>query len=356
MPWRRYTPKRGGDALPLCCHRAASHSDDHWHSARRRSDPRYAHAMTTRPDAATAVALRLPEFATEPRPSAATTLRDEGGLVLLLLSGPDAGRQYPIREGGTTIGRASEADFRLDDATVSRLHCRIIREADSYAVQDLSSTNGTFVDQQPVSLAPLHCDCQLLVGASLLTLVAAGTAAVQDDADGRQLTRQDLLCGLADRLCLQRELDRLEPLATQATRTLAVLAIELDRFQSLVDAHGQLAGAAVLRAVVTLLEQLLPDQAIAARVGGGEFAIVLADAGAEEADALTALLRARIAALRIVHAGETFAVTISIGQAQGLQADFGALLQQADQRLREARTYARQRRRGEADPAPGTPD
>ena len=49
-----------------------------------------------------------------------------------------------------TVGRAPRADFILDVALVSRLHCRLTAAADSLEVVDLSSTNGTFVNDKRV--------------------------------------------------------------------------------------------------------------------------------------------------------------------------------------------------------------
>ena len=49
-----------------------------------------------------------------------------------------------------TVGRAPRADFILDAALVSRLHCRLSAEDDGLEVVDLSSTNGTFVNDKRV--------------------------------------------------------------------------------------------------------------------------------------------------------------------------------------------------------------
>jgi len=50
-----------------------------------------------------------------------------------------------------TLGRASRADFILDAALVSRLHCRLEADDDHMVVVDLKSTNGTFVNDTPVA-------------------------------------------------------------------------------------------------------------------------------------------------------------------------------------------------------------
>ena len=69
-----------------------------------------------------------------------------------------------------TIGRAPRADFILDAALVSRLHCRITATADNLAVEDLKSTNGTFVNDKKISRAKLASGDRLRVGRVELTV------------------------------------------------------------------------------------------------------------------------------------------------------------------------------------------
>ncbi len=69
-----------------------------------------------------------------------------------------------------TVGRAPRADFILDVALVSRLHCRITAAADNLEVVDLSSTNGTFVNDQRVEKAQLKTGDRLRIGRVELTV------------------------------------------------------------------------------------------------------------------------------------------------------------------------------------------
>ena len=52
-----------------------------------------------------------------------------------------------------TIGRTARADFILDAALVSRVHCRLTTTADQLSVEDLESTNGTHVNGKRVTKA-----------------------------------------------------------------------------------------------------------------------------------------------------------------------------------------------------------
>ncbi len=63
-----------------------------------------------------------------------------------------------------TIGRSTGAEFIVDTALVSRLHCQITATADSLQVKDLDSTNGTFVNGTRVQMAELHEGDRLSVG------------------------------------------------------------------------------------------------------------------------------------------------------------------------------------------------
>jgi len=69
-----------------------------------------------------------------------------------------------------TVGRAPRADFILDAALVSRLHCRLTASDSTLEVVDLSSTNGTFVNDKRVKSATLSSGDRLRVGRVELTV------------------------------------------------------------------------------------------------------------------------------------------------------------------------------------------
>jgi len=63
-----------------------------------------------------------------------------------------------------TIGRSTGAEFIVDAALVSRLHCQLTATDSSLQVKDLDSTNGTFVNGARVQVAELHDGDRLSVG------------------------------------------------------------------------------------------------------------------------------------------------------------------------------------------------
>jgi pSer/pThr/pTyr-binding forkhead associated (FHA) protein len=63
-----------------------------------------------------------------------------------------------------TLGRATGAEFIVDFALVSRLHCQLTATADSLEVKDLGSTNGTFVNGKRVKTAAVKSGDKLSIG------------------------------------------------------------------------------------------------------------------------------------------------------------------------------------------------
>ena len=98
---------------------------------------------------------------------------------ILQSSGSSSGElTFRLRPGGIkTVGRAPRADFIVDAAMVSRLHCRLEAGDDNLDVIDLSSTNGTYVNGKRVKRARLTSGDRLRVGRVELTVEKSEGAA-----------------------------------------------------------------------------------------------------------------------------------------------------------------------------------
>src|SRR5262245_51918125 len=97
-------------------------------------------------------------------------------VTLKLLTGTHAGRLHVIRGEVTVVGRASVCDVQIDEGSLSRKHCRIVRTVGGYVIEDLDSRNGTQVDGKKVKTARLN-------DGALIELAAGTTIkfAVMDD-------------------------------------------------------------------------------------------------------------------------------------------------------------------------------
>nr|WP_208323827.1 FHA domain-containing protein [Microbacterium sp. Be9] len=93
---------------------------------------------------------------------------------LVITSGPKAGLELPLSADSLTIGRSSESALVIRDDYTSSHHARLMLRGDSWAIQDLDSTNGTFVAGQRVSGSPvaLSLGTPIKVGATTFELRA----------------------------------------------------------------------------------------------------------------------------------------------------------------------------------------
>jgi hypothetical protein len=74
-----------------------------------------------------------------------------------------AGVVFPL-DGWITVGRAVTSDVVLDEQFVSSTHARLVPRGQFYYVEDLGSTNGTFVNEKQVTEAQLRLDSRLRIG------------------------------------------------------------------------------------------------------------------------------------------------------------------------------------------------
>lgn len=93
---------------------------------------------------------------------------------LVITSGPKAGLELPLTGESLSIGRSSESALVIRDDYTSSHHARLMLRGDSWSIQDLDSTNGTFVDGRRVTGAAvsLSLGTPIKVGATTFELRA----------------------------------------------------------------------------------------------------------------------------------------------------------------------------------------
>lgn len=84
--------------------------------------------------------------------------------ALVVERGPRAGLTYILGEGETVAGRSEDVDIFLGDVTVSRKHARFIVDEAGLRVEDLRSTNGTYVNAERHDSAALHPGDEVIIG------------------------------------------------------------------------------------------------------------------------------------------------------------------------------------------------
>lgn len=129
-------------------------------------------------------------------------------------------------------------------------------------------------------------------------------------------TFTDPLTGLANHRALRRRADELLVDSGRGHGTeVALLMVDLDNFKQANSLYGHLGGDLTLRTVAQQLTRVLPNGALAARVGGDEFAVILRCGSPEELDELAGLLRGAVRGSRSTMPLEGIDVDASVGYA-----------------------------------------
>ena len=112
--------------------------------------------------------------ANKPKPQRATKSRKPSRgnpSALHVVSGANQGQSVPLGEGPILLGRGTDAAIRLDDDYVSTRHARFATNGEQWFVEDLGSTNGTYIGSQRVTTpVPVGLGIQVRVGKTVVEL------------------------------------------------------------------------------------------------------------------------------------------------------------------------------------------
>lgn len=90
---------------------------------------------------------------------------------LQVVDGPNAGQSVPLGEGPILLGRGTDAAIRLDDDYVSTRHARFATNGEQWFVEDLGSTNGTYLGSQRITTPmPIGLGIQVRLGKTIVEL------------------------------------------------------------------------------------------------------------------------------------------------------------------------------------------
>ena len=234
----------------------------------------------------------------------------------------------PLERDQVMIGRALEADVRLNDFRASRLHARITSDRDpatettTYRISDLGSTNGTLVNGEPIKEVLLHDGDKIEIGEHLFRFDMLDEIDREFQHQIHRLLVHDELTGLLTSKSFFSELRREAARAEAESRPFCVLMMDLDHFKEVNDTYGHLVGSKTLEQTGHVIKEALRAGDVAARFGGEEFAAFLLDAN--YAQGLVAAERVRIALAQHLFPASrrdspdgpaTHQITISIGVA-----------------------------------------
>jgi len=251
---------------------------------------------------------------------------------------------------GVLIGRHAHDGLLLEETEVSRQHARIAVGPDgSFYLEDLGSTNGTFVGEERIDWAPLVSGDCIRLGPRL-RLRFALTDETEESLQRKlyESSVRDSLTQAFTRRYLTERLAKEVSRSRATTADAALLVIDVDGLKQLNDRYGHLAGDRALCAVAARIGALMPAENVLARYGGDEFVVLAPGLGLTAATLLGRRLREGIAQNHFSAGGHDVAITVSIGIAALSELSEGAsaateLFALADGRLYSAKSSGRNR-------------
>jgi two-component system, cell cycle response regulator len=280
---------------------------------------------------------------------AVPTITGKDRATLTVLSGINAGQVFALDRTDHVIGRGTEADVWIEDGGVSRRHARVSCRSDGrYFVEDLGSTNGTFVASQRIDVCEIRPGDRVQIGPNV-TLRFAITDDAEEELQRRlyESSTRDGLTRVYNRKYFSERLTAEVAYSRRHRVKLAVLLLDLDDFKATNDTYGHLAGDMVLRLVSAQMQRLIRVEDLLARFGGEEFVILARSTGKTEAIRLAERIRKAIGELEIPLADRSLEVSVSIGVAAlpDVAPDGGPneLIALADARLYRAKAAGKNR-------------
>jgi diguanylate cyclase (GGDEF)-like protein len=243
---------------------------------------------------------------------------DDGPAVLVVVypPGPGLGRRYTLSSGPHLLGRLPELDICVDVDAVSRQHARFVKDSGGWIVEDLNSTNGTWVNDVRVASTRLRDGDIVKVGKAILKFLGGSNIEASYHEEIYRMTVIDALTGVHNKRYFLDFLGQEIARAQRSGAPLSLVMFDVDHFKRVNDTFGHLAGDAVLKELGRRLLPRIRRGDLLARYGGEEFACVLASTGRDGALIFAESLRARVELEPVVHEALTIPITISLGVAE----------------------------------------
>lgn len=262
-----------------------------------------------------------------------------------ILGGPAMGQQIILGEGETVWGRSKDADILVEDEAISRYHFKIKVKDRIATIEDLGSTNGTYVNGSKVKQHVLQPNDKIQISAA--TVLRFSYVDPIDTDVHKRIYEMALFDPVTQAHTKRYFLDRIAHEFSHSGRRnfpLSLIIFDLDHFKKVNDTYGHIAGDHVLKRVSELTRSLIRREDIFARYGGEEFVILMRDTVESSASALAERIRKTIADNQIIFEDQKIPVTVSFGVACFVDGNLNkpeALVKCADESLYHSKSSGR---------------
>lgn len=236
---------------------------------------------------------------------------------LTFIKGFRLGEIIPIQiDQEYTVGRSPDCQLAVEDTAISRQHFKIFQKSKNVFLEDLRSTNGTYINGEKIQKALLQDGDTIQISQNTILKFSL----LDDEQSVAEMQRYEM--GVKDPVTnifnKRYLLDRLREefsFARRNERELSLIIFDLDHFKSINDTYGHLAGDLVLKKVAALIDKTIRSDDLFARYGGEEFVLLMRDTNLTNATRLADRLRLMVEKEEYSYDGQKIQVTLSAGVA-----------------------------------------
>ncbi len=267
--------------------------------------------------------------------------------ALDFMGGPSMGQQIILADGEFVFGRSPDADIVVEDEAISRNHFKFKVKDKIVTLEDLGSTNGTFVNGTRVTQHVLQTNDKVQISSA--TVLRFSYVDLIDKNTHDRFYEMAIFDPVTMAHTKRYFLDRIQHEFSHSHRRnlpLSLAIFDLDHFKKVNDTFGHPAGDYVLQKVSEITKNLIRDEDIFARYGGEEFVILMRDTEEISAVKLAERLRRKIEQYKFIFEGQAIAVTVSLGVGCAHGSNFKSceeLIKEADKFLYYSKIHGRNR-------------
>jgi diguanylate cyclase (GGDEF)-like protein len=241
----------------------------------------------------------------------------EKAACFLVVGGDLNGTIFDLLDGDTFVGRSPDCNIPLEFQGISRKHFKVIVKNESSQLEDLGSSNGTFLNNTKVEgTIPLEKGDMVKLGSIALKYLPKGDTERLTYDKLHEEANTDGLTRCYNKMYFNNKLD-LEVKKSKVTGDpLSLVIFDLDHFKHLNDNYGHDAGDYVLKEMAELLrDNGIRKGDVFARYGGEEFVVLLPNTNLKQAFEISERLRKLVESHAFTYEAKRLPVAASIGVA-----------------------------------------
>ncbi len=236
---------------------------------------------------------------------------------LVAIAGPQIGKMFELNQKEIVVGRSPKVEIHIQDVGVSRRHARFYHGLDTVYLNDMGSSNGTFVNGVKVEGEMGLKDGDKITLGSNIILKFSYHDKIEEDFQNKMFedALRDGLTKCYNKKYFVNQLHTELSYALRHNQYLSLIIFDVDHFKNVNDTYGHLAGDYILSRLALVGMETVRTEDTFARYGGEEFAIICRGVNSVNARMLAERVREDIERCIFEFDGNRIPITVSLGVA-----------------------------------------